>query len=167
MGLPQLVVRLVVGVLMIGHGLQKLFGWFGGHGLEGTGQFFDSLGLRPGKQAAVAAGAAEVGGGALLTLGLATPLAVASLAGAVITGARTVHLKNGPWATEGGYEYNLVLLATLFALAQTGPGPVSVDAARGTVRKGFLWALLALAAGTAGSFAATAIGARSSDEPQI
>ncbi len=153
MGFGRLVLRLVVGVLMIGHGLQKLAGLFGGHGLQGTGEFFDSLGLRPGRQAAMAAGAAEVGGGALLTLGLATPLAAASLGAVVLTGGRTVHAQHGLWATEGGYEYNVVLLASLFELAYSGPGLMSLDGRLISERKGLLWATLASAAAVGGSIA--------------
>ena len=73
MKLGRLILRLIVGGYFFGHGTQKLFGWFGGHGPEGTGQFFESIGLRPGKRHALAAGAAEAGGGALLVVGAATP----------------------------------------------------------------------------------------------
>ncbi|MBV8958491.1 MAG: DoxX family membrane protein, partial [Actinobacteria bacterium] len=92
-----LLLRVVVGLLFVGHGTQKLFGWFGGHGLEGTGQFFENLGLKPGIKHARAAGAAEAGGGALIALGLLTPAAAAALIGVMSTAIRTVHLKNGPW----------------------------------------------------------------------
>src|SRR5437588_7005794 len=98
--------RWVIGGLFAGHGAQKLFGWFGGHGLEGTGKFFESIGLRPGRRHATAAGAAEAGGGVLLALGLFTPAAAATLIGVMSQAIRIVHLKNGPWVTEGGYEYN-------------------------------------------------------------
>jgi putative oxidoreductase len=145
--------RLIIGGLMFGHGTQKLFGWFGGHGRAGTAGFFESLGLRPGDRNAVAAGASEATGGALLALGLATPLAGALISGPMITAVRTVHLPNGPWVTEGGYEYNLVLLAAAFAIVDIGPGPLSLDAALGTERSGPGWALLQLAAAAAGSAA--------------
>jgi putative oxidoreductase len=123
MGIGRLFVRGAIGSLMVGHGTQKLFGWFGGGGPEGTGQFFEQVGLRPGRRNALAAGAAEAGGGALLALGLATPLAVAALQGAMVSAIRHVHWQNGPWVTKGGYEYNLVLIAALFGLAEMGPGP--------------------------------------------
>src|ERR1051325_9168757 len=106
MSLGLLVLRVVVGLLFFGHGTQKLFGWFGGHGLTGTGQFFDSIGLRPGRQKALAAGIAEAGGGTLRVLGLATPAAAAGLIAVMLTAIRTVHLPNGPWNSDGGYEYN-------------------------------------------------------------
>jgi putative oxidoreductase len=103
----------------------------------------------------MAAGAAEAGGGALLLVGLATPAAVAALSGSMITAIRTVHLKNGPWVTGGGYEYNAVLLATLFSVAESGPGMLSLDALRGRSRWGTKWAIAALGAGAAGSYLAT------------
>jgi putative oxidoreductase len=153
MKLRLLVVRAVVGGLFVGHGAQKLFGWFGGHGPEGTGQFFENVGVRPGRRTAVAAGAAEAGGGALLVLGLFTPLAGAALSGVMITAIRHVHSGKGPWVAEGGYEYNLVLLATIFALTEAGPGPISLDRALGIERCGTGWAIAQLAAGAAGSVA--------------
>lgn len=151
MKLGLTVLRFVVGGLFVGHGTQKLFGWFGGHGLEGTGKFFESIGLRPGRRHATAAGAAEAGGGALIALGLFTPAAAATLIGVMATAIRKVHLKNGPWSTDGGYEYNLVLMAIVLALADVGPGDVSVDHVLGTEVKGPLVALAALAGGIAGA----------------
>ena len=160
MQLGLALLRAIVGGLFMGHGLQKLAGWFGGHGLKGTGQFFESMDLRPGVAHAAAAGAAEAGGGALLATGLATPLGAAALSGTMITAIRKVHAPKGVWASDGGYEYNLVLLAIVFAITDLGPGPLSLDAARGRERKGLGWALAQLAAGAIGSAAAVAIGAR-------
>ncbi len=154
MKIGRLLLRLVIGGFFIGHGTQKLFGWFGGHGIEGTGQFFEGLGLRPGRHHATAAGAAEAGGGALLTLGLATPLAASAITGAMLTAIHRVHLKNGPWVSSGGYEYNVVLIAAVLALAEVGPGPLSLDAALGHEWYGSGWAVGALAAGAAGAVAA-------------
>jgi putative oxidoreductase len=145
------VLRWIVGALFFGHGTQKLFGWFGGHGLEGTAGFFENLGLRPGRRHATAAGAAEAGGGTLLALGLLTPAAAAALIGTMFTAIRKVHFAKGPWATDGGYEYNLVLMAVMVALADVGPGEFSLDHALGTEVKGPLVALLALAGGIAGA----------------
>jgi putative oxidoreductase len=153
MELGNLALRTTVGALFVGHGTQKLFGWFGGHGLNGTGQFFEAnLGLRPGKRHATAAGIAEAGGGALLVLGAATPIAAAALNGTMITAIRKVHATNGPWATDSGWEYNAVLIAAVTALAGMGPGNPSVD---GNRFKGNALALAALAAGVAGSYLAT------------
>ena len=147
----RLLLRAVVGGYFIGHGTQKLFGWFGGHGLHATGQFFENLGLRPGKRHAVAAGVAEAGGGALLVLGAATPLAAGVLTATMITAIIRVHAKNGPWLTDQGYEYNLVLIAAVLSLAETGPGSPSIDGARGSTLHGPKWAFLALLLGAAGA----------------
>src|SRR3954468_14204619 len=156
MKLGKLAIRGVVGPLFVGHGTQKLFGWFGGHGLEGTAGFFESgLQLRPGKRHATAAGLSEAVGGALLTVGAATPLAASMIIGAMTTAIRKVHASKGPWVTEGGFEYNAVLIAALVALAESGPGKPSVDAALFPRMKGTGWALAALGAGVAGSYLAT------------
>ncbi|MBV9049589.1 MAG: DoxX family protein, partial [Solirubrobacterales bacterium] len=92
MRLGRLLLRLIVGGLFFGHGTQKLFGWFGGHGLDATAGMFEQLGMRPGKRNAIAAGAAEAGGGAAVVLGLATPLAAASLISVMLTAINRVHL---------------------------------------------------------------------------
>jgi putative oxidoreductase len=157
MKIGRLILRLVVGGYFFGHGTQKLFGWFGGYGPDGTGQFFESLGLRPGKRHAIAAGSAEAGGGTLLILGAATPLASAALTATMLTAIHRVHLKNGPWATDQGYEYNLVLIAAALALAETGPGSPSVDDARGSTMHGAKWAALALLLGAVGAAGAKAV----------
>ena len=128
MDLGRTVLRFVVGPLFVGHGTQKLFGWFGGHGLDGTGSFFESLGLKPGKRHATAAGAAEAAGGALLTLGALTPVASGLITGTMITAIRKAHADKGPWVTNGGYEYNLTVIAAMLALVEAGPGRPSVDA---------------------------------------
>jgi putative oxidoreductase len=154
MKIGRFLLRTVVGGFFVGHGTQKLFGWFGGHGLEKTAAGFEQLGLRPAKANAVAAGAAEAGGGALLVAGLETPLAAAVLTATMLTAIKTVHLKNGPWATNGGYEYNAVLIAAVLAVAEVGPGPLSLDAALGNERSGERWALAALAAGVVGAIGA-------------
>jgi putative oxidoreductase len=150
--------RLIVGGLFFGHGMQKLTGAFGGGGLEKTGQAFESLGLRPGKTHALAAGVAEAGGGALIAAGAATPLGATVLSATMATAIRTVHGPKGPWASDGGYEYNLVLMAIVFALTDVGPGNWSVDAARGRTRWGVPWAIAQLGAGLIGSAAAVAYG---------
>ncbi len=114
------------------------------------------IGLKPGRRHATAAGAAEAGGGALLALGFLTPAAAAALIGVMSTAIRTVHLKNGPWATDNGFEYPLSLIAMLVALADIGPGDVSLDHAFGTEVKGPIVALLALAGGLGGATVLTA-----------
>jgi putative oxidoreductase len=148
------VLRLVIGLLFVGHGAQKLFGAFGGHGPEGTGQFFEQVGLRPGKPKALAAGVTETAGGALLAVGLATPAAVAMLSGVQYAAIWKVHADKGPWVTDGGWEYSAVLLASLMAVAGVGPGPLSLDSVLGMERSGLGWALAATGAGVLGAAAA-------------
>ena len=153
MGLFRLLARLTIGLLFVGHGTQKLFGWFGGGGPKGTGESFEQLGLRPGRSRALAAGAAETGGGLAFALGAATPVAAASLSGVMITAIKTVHWEKGVWSSAGGYEYNLVLLAAVLGLTENGPGDWSIDGLLGRKRWGTLWALAAHAAGAGGSAA--------------
>jgi putative oxidoreductase len=153
MGLFRLLARTTIGLLFVGHGTQKLFGWLGGGGLEGTAAFFEQLGFRPGRRYALAAGAAEAGGGLLFALGAATPLGAAAVSGSMLTAIKTVHWEKGVWVNAGGYEYNLVLLAAVFGLTENGPGKWSVDSALGRNHWGTGWALAALGAGAAGSAA--------------
>jgi putative oxidoreductase len=158
MDIGLLVLRAVVGLLFMGHGAQKLFGSFGGHGIEGTAGFFDSLGMRPGRRNAIAAGGAELAGGALLVLGLLTPLAAVMIISVMTVAIMTVHAKNGPWATDGGYEYNAVIMAVCFALVGAGPGEISFDDALGWMPDitGTGWAFGALAVGLLGGLGAIA-----------
>jgi putative oxidoreductase len=149
----RLLLRVILGALFVGHGTQKLFGWFGGYGLEATAQGFEQMGLRPGKRNAIAGGVGEAAGGALLAAGFLTPLAAASIAGSMLTAMHKVHLKNGPWVSNGGYEYNLILILAALALVEAGPGPLSLDAALGRELKGTGWALAALIAGGVGAAA--------------
>ncbi|MES5825113.1 DoxX family protein [Streptomyces sp. RG80] len=130
--LGLLLLRLGTGGVLAAHGAQKLFGWFGGHGIEGTGQFMESVGYSPGKASATAAGLAETGGGTLLALGLATPAAGAAAAGGM-AGAATVHAPNGFFNQEGGFEYAATLGLAATGLAITGPGRLSLDHALGHV----------------------------------
>jgi putative oxidoreductase len=159
MRIGRLLLRAVMGGLFVGHGTQKLFGWFGGQGLDATARGFEHLGLRPGRRNAIAAGSAETAGGALLALGLETPLAASVLTATMLTAIHRVHWEKGPWLTNGGYEYNLVLIAAALALVDAGPGALSLDRARGRERTGLGWTLAALGAGVvgaAGSYAAVA-----------
>ncbi|MEV0183081.1 DoxX family membrane protein [Streptomyces sp. NPDC050625] len=127
-----LLLRMGTGGVLAAHGAQKLLGWFGGGGIEGTGKFMESVGYSPGKASATAAGLAEAGGGTLLALGLATPAAGAAAAGAM-AGAAAVHVPNGFFAAEGGYEYAASLGLAAAGLAITGPGRLSLDHALGHV----------------------------------
>jgi len=147
MDLALLVIRLVIGLLFVGHGAQKLFGVFGGQGLKPTADMFDAISLRPGHLHARAAGGAEVVGGASLALGLVTPVGAALVIAVMVAAVITVHLPNGLWNTNGGYEYNLVMIAGAFALAGVGPGGWSLDDALAIDWSSTVWALAALAAG--------------------
>lgn len=126
-----LIIRLVVGGLLFAHGAQKLFGWFGGYGLDGTGGFFASLGFHPGRRMALVAGASEAGGGALVLLGLLTPLGAAMILGTMIAAAVSVHAPHGLWSTNGGYELPLINGLVATGLAFTGAGAWSIDHAAG------------------------------------
>lgn len=160
MKIGRLAARVVIGGLFVGHGTQKLFGWFGGPGLEGTEQMMGALKMQPARPNAIAAGVSEAAGGALLMAGAATPLAASSLIGTMLTAIWKVHKPKGVWATQGGWEYNAVLVATLVALIDEGPGEASVDAALGRREWGPGWALGGLALGAAASSAAMALGRR-------
>src|SRR4051794_8074172 len=147
MGLFRLLARTTIGLLFVGHGTQKLFGWFGGGGLDGTGGVFEQLGLRPGARYALAAGAAEAGGGLLSVPAAATPRGAAAVSGAMIRATKAVPWEKGVWVSAGGYEYNLVLLGAVFGLTENGPGQWSIDGALGRSRWGTRWAFASLAAG--------------------
>jgi putative oxidoreductase len=149
--LGRLALRATVGGFFIGHGTQKLFGWFGGHGLDATAKGFESMGLRPGRHHATAAALAESGGGALIATGFATPAAASVLVATMLTAIHRVHLKNGPWAGNGGFEYNAVLIAAALTLAEVGPGTLSLDRKLGIEMTGPKWSLLALLAGATGA----------------
>ena len=156
MNIARLAARSIIGGLFIGHGTQKLKGWFDGPGLQGTEGMMQALGMHPPRRNALAAGLTETTGGALLVAGLATPLASASLIGTMITAIRKVHAPNGPWSTNGGYEYNAVLIAAVLALTADGPGRPSVDAAAFPRLKGDALALATFAGAAAASAYLTA-----------
>jgi putative oxidoreductase len=122
-----MILRVVVGALFAGHGAQKLFGWFGGPGINGTAGFMESLGYRNGRAAAVLAGLTEAVSGVMLLLGLLTPVAAAGIVGVMLSAIAAVHLRNGLWNTSGGIELPLVYAAVAAALGFTGPGTFSVD----------------------------------------
>jgi putative oxidoreductase len=159
----RLLLRAVLAATFVVHGTQKLFGWFGGAGPDGTGQFFDSLGLRPGRRQAVAAGTVETGSGVLMAAGLWTPAAAAGLSAVMITALRTAIWSEG--VRPGTGEFELLLAAAAVSLADSGPGQWSLDRALGQERSGAGWALAALAAGGAGSALAIAAGRRQPTPP--
>jgi len=124
-----LVLRVPVGIIFAAHGAQKLFGWFGGYGLEGTGQFFSSVGLDPGNLLALLAGAAEFFGGLALLLGLLVRPAATVLAFVMLVAIFAVHWNQGFFMSNNGYEYALTLFAASLSLLFSGGGRYSVDAA--------------------------------------
>ncbi len=125
--LAQLALRIPVGIIFAAHGAQKLFGSFGGYGLEGTGQWMASIGLNPGYLMALLAGSAEFFGGLALILGLLVRPAAAVLAFTMVIAIFAVHIGNGLFMSNNGYEYGLALLAVSVALAISGAGRFSVD----------------------------------------
>ena len=147
-----LVLRIVVGLLLVGHGAQKLFGWFGGGGLTGTAWYFRSVGYRPARRMAAFAGGAELVGGAALAAGFMTPLAWSAIIGAMFNAGVAVH-RNGLWAVDSGYEYPLVIAAVAITLSFTGAGAASLDACLGlggaSIGSGLFAVALALVVGSA------------------
>ena len=125
------ILRIAVGVGLSLHGFQKLFGWFGGGGLSGTAGWFRSLGFGDGRAAAVLAGTGEVCGGLGLALGALTPLAAAAMIGVMTTAAFVNNAEGGFWSVSKGWELNGYLIVVAWAVATTGPGTWSVDAALG------------------------------------
>ncbi len=137
----MILLRLVAGLALGAHGAQKLFGSFGGGGLSGTRSFFTGLGFPTPFVTASAAG--ELAGGLLFALGLATPLATLALVLVMLNAIGTVHWRKGFFNSAGGYEYNLLIIATALAVTAGGPGRFSLDAALGWVERisGPWWAL--------------------------
>lgn len=153
MKIGRLAARTLIGGLFVGHGMQKLTGDFDGPGIEGTTEMMEKLEFSPAKPHAYAVGATEAAGGALFALGAATPLAASALIGSMITAIRKVHAPNGPWVTKGGWEYNAVLIAAIFAVVDGGPGALSIDRLRGKHETGLPTALASLALGAGASTA--------------
>jgi len=127
-GWGPVLLRVVVGILFVAHGAQKLFGWFGGYGLEGTGQWMASIGLGPGYLMALLAGSAEFFGGLALILGVLVRPAAIGLAITMVVAIFSVHFQNGLFMDKNGYEYALALLVVAVSLAISGAGKASVDA---------------------------------------
>ena len=161
-----LLLRLVVGLLFAGHGAQKLFGWFGGGGPQGTAAFFSSLGYRAPALMALLAGLSELGGGFLLATGLLTPLASFLLATVMLNAIATVVWPKGFF---GGYEFEVTLTTVAIALAATGPGEISLDDAIGWADNitGIAWASLALGSAIVVSLITTTLGRGSADLDEI
>ncbi|ELE1962839.1 DoxX family protein [Vibrio vulnificus] len=126
-GYAALVLRVPVGIILAAHGAQKLFGWFGGYGLEGTGQWMASIGLEPGYLMALMAGSAEFFGGLALVFGLLTRPAALVNAIAMLVAIFSVHISHGLFISNNGYEFALALFAATFALAIQGGGKFAID----------------------------------------
>lgn len=126
-GLGKLALRVPIGIILIAHGAQKLFGWFGGYGLEGTGQWMASMGLEPGYLMALLAGSAEFFGGLALLIGLLTRPAAVVLAFTMLVAIFSTHIEHGLFLSNNGYEYALALFSVTSALALQGAGKYSLD----------------------------------------
>jgi putative oxidoreductase len=159
----SLLLRLTIGPMLFTHGYNKAFGK---GGLAGTTGWFDSLGLKPAYVHARMAAATEMGAGTLMTLGAASPLPAAATVGLMATAARTDHRGKGFFVFKGGWEYTGVVAVVATVMAAMGPGRVSVDAARGRVRSGWLWGILAAAFGVASSTALLAATYRPEQKPE-
>lgn len=162
-----LLLRVVVGLAFAAHGSQKLFGWFGGYGLQGTGGFFGSLGYRAPVPMALAAGICELAGGLLLASGFLTPLAALLLATVLLNAIATVKWARGFF--EPGYELELAYLTVVVAVAATGPGRLSLDHALGWADglAGIEWASLVLAVAIVVSLVTTTLGRARADLDEI
>lgn len=128
-GVAALILRVPVGLILMAHGAQKLFGWFGGNGLAGTAGWLSSIGIEPGYLMAILAGGAEFFGGIALVLGLLTRPAALVAAFTMLVAIFSVHISNGLFAADGGYEYALILMVALLALTVQGGGAMSMDKA--------------------------------------
>jgi len=151
MNIGLLLLRMTVGLTLAAHGSQKLFGWFGGYGPEGTGQFLEVLGFRPGRRHAIMAGLVECGGGLLLALGFLTPVGAALGLSVMTVAAISAHLDKGFFVSSGGYEYNVMLGVAALSVAFTGPGRVSFDGLAGYPLAGTVWGMVSLAIAVTGS----------------
>ncbi len=154
LNLGLLLIRVIFGLTMAAHGAQKLFGWFGGYGLAGTGGFFESLGFRPGHMFAAAAAFSEFVGGSLFALGLFGPVGPALILAVMLVASISVHLRNGFFATANGVELPLLIATAVVGVALIGFGSFSLDAALGLAA---IWTPgligLALAVGVIGGIA--------------
>jgi putative oxidoreductase len=165
-----LVLRVTLGLVMAGHGAQKLFGWWGGPGLSGFSGWLDSLGMRPARPWAVLAALVEFAGGLAVAVGVVTPIAALVLAGDLLVAILLAHLPNGFWNVAGGYEFPLVLVATFVAISLIGPGIYSVDNVIGiTLPEPLTWLIVAIVAavGAGAAFARSQIRPAGRQRPEV
>jgi len=154
MNLGLFILRLVVGFMMAGHGSQKLFGWFGGHGLQGTAGYFEVLGFRPGRLFAALAAVTEFFSGLLVAFGFLGPIGPALMTSVMVVAIYSVHWKNGLFAATNGVEVPLLYAVSGIALALIGAGAYSVDAALGVASNWTVGTnIVALGFGIAGAIA--------------
>lgn len=158
MSKSSLVLRAAVGGIMMGHGLQKLKGAFDGPGLDGTEKIVEGIGLYPPAVMARANALSETLGGGLTAAGFLNPLGPAMVIGTMGVAIYKVHMKNGFWNHKGGYEFNVLLMASSFALAAAGPGALSLDGILRKQRSGPHWGLLAVALGLGAAAATVKVG---------
>jgi putative oxidoreductase len=150
MEIGLLIIRIMIGCVLMAHGVQKLFGWFGGLGLPETGRHFDAVGFRPGMEFAVVAGLVQVGGGLTFALGFLTPFASALIIAVMLVAALEC-FKNGFFVQQGGCEYPLCIAAVATGVTFAGPGALSLDHAAGLALAGTKWGLIALGLGLIGT----------------
>jgi len=157
MDIALLLVRVVVGGTLAAHGAQKLFGWFGGHGLAGAAGFLESLGFRPGRRYAWLLGGTELVAGLALAAGFLTPLAAAGVAGVMLAAIAVVHWRKGFFNVDGGLEFPLTLAVAALAMAFSGAGRWSLDHALDWTLGGEAWGITAtvIAALAAGAVVST------------
>jgi putative oxidoreductase len=162
MAFGLLFLRVVLGLLMAAHGAQKLFGWWGGPGLQGIRGWLGSMRFRGGWLPVLLLVGNEFGGGLLLALGLFTPFAAATIVAGMLVAIATTHWRNGFWNGAGGYEFNLLILTAAGALAATGPGRFSLDRAFGWADNlsGLWWGVGALGAGALAALVMLTVGRR-------
>jgi putative oxidoreductase len=158
MAIGRLILRAVVGGVFVAHGMQKLTGAFGGPGIDGTKKMMEATRMHPTERNAIAAGLSEAAGGAAIVLGAGMPVATAATTAAMATAVDKVHRRNGFFNSNGGYEFNLVLVAATAALTIDGPGPLSLDALIGKHRWGLFWGAVGVAAGLLASSLAIEMG---------
>jgi putative oxidoreductase len=162
-----LLIRVTIGVLLVGHGAQHALGWFGGYGADGTGGWLEGFGFAHGRRMALLLGWSEMAAGALFGAGLLVPLAGAAIVGVALGATLTDHAGKGLWIWKGGSEYVLTLGSVAVAVAFAGPGAVSVDHLLGWTMAGTGWGIGAAAVGLASGSAVLGLRAAAPDRAAV